>query len=212
VNEARIGAIPANPDRILHCLRGSAIPRISCSACGFLCRSTNDGEIIPVDKLNRRDWRFALAGPPDVAIGREGPLCFVSAHEICTVDTPAKDVNALLQVERLCPSFIPWKQGYSPKEHQTMLVAEEARARDREWQAEQREFERRWQTEMKAQDERQHETRVADDRKWREAQEEKTRAFQLEQNRVNRRYQVALAVVGVVGGVLFTLLGVWLKK
>ena len=112
-------------------MRGQGI--VKCADCGFLAlrhRVTKElqevsGDIrdtgrLPLDTIAERE-----------SMSRE-PICFaMQANLVSELHAPwnCKDV---IDRDRQCVKWIPWKQGYTPKEHDHMLASEIAERRANE--------------------------------------------------------------------------------
>jgi len=103
----------------------------------------------------------------------------------------------VINKQRDCPKFVPWVQGFSPKDHKTMLHEKTLL----EMQERQRERERQWQEEQKRSD---HE--------WQQSVRKADHARQQKQRVWDRVWGIVLLVLGVVFGGVFTLLVNWLGQ
>lgn len=143
---------------------------VKCADCGFLAL-----RVFSTARLEEADYWYRTTGiawRPHDDDSFFPPICF--AREINFVEAiqesvarregadlretlergmfaKAEDTQPVVQQERECDSFTPWKQGFSPKEHREMLDRqwmrdqEEARAdADRKWRNDQRREERIW--------------------------------------------------------------------
>lgn len=123
------------------------LPQVRCSECGLLTlRSTVTGIFLEADEIFREDGnRYS---PLDVGVG---PLCLAMAHDLQAehqggLGSPEPQrTQKVIRSDRRCGRFIPWRQGYTPREHLDMHYLDQAKAADadrlreqREWQAEQR--------------------------------------------------------------------------
>jgi hypothetical protein len=130
---------------------------VKCSECGFLsARNTETRVLEEIESKSRQDGN----------IGKQRyvliPVCFVMA---ASFDEEAEELRRLpeyagrrneieehippnwsaitstiIHKERQCDSFVEWKQGSTPKEHQEMLDRQEWR----NWQEKQRKEDKRW--------------------------------------------------------------------
>jgi hypothetical protein len=141
-----------------------------------------------------QNWRDS--GQLPTGLYDPSPYCFVRAWPLNDEATNGgknsvgpQQFLQVIQRERECRQFVPWQQGYSPKEHREMQREELLM----NWQAEQRDTDRRWQQEQRDRDmDRQKQQRVEDlDR------EEKKRNS-------DRRWQVGMILLAAVVGLLFS--------
>ncbi|GEM_PF-2127383 len=146
---------------------------VKCADCGFLAVYRWGLTEIEDASLVLRDNR-ALYPNPQGAIEDVLPICFLAEKHLGEAleafDDGRKLVNQLrnhgqvtdraywlvqmdsaIQKEHSCPSFVPYRIGFSPKEHremldrQWMLEREERRDRDaREWQERESSTNRKW--------------------------------------------------------------------
>jgi hypothetical protein len=165
-----------------------AMPR--CRDCGYLAARQNSAApvLVEVGFADRENWSRGFVviapGPPIRDTFAAAPVCFVMARkfeEELKGEQSRSNVNELLKEEWNCPSFTPWNQGFSPKEHKEMMMTEQIQR----LQNEQRESDRRWQQEQKARE-------LA----WQEEQREKDRRWQEEQNRKGAHRQFWNVIIG----------------
>jgi hypothetical protein len=108
-----------------------------------------DKDALPFQMGSRHEWQ---------------PLCFAQVYDLRnefmeithrknpTHESPdVESVRAVIHEDRDCDSFVKWRQGSTPKEHQEMIdrdrllkLQEEQRNNDRKWQAEREEADRKW--------------------------------------------------------------------
>lgn len=138
-------------------------PPVKCADCGFLSvRHLDSMALLPFSVTYRTEGNQFVDDGTSAA-----PYCFVREHAIhnermeaggSTIeligeapgfislgDSAGGDVtgDAVLSVirkERICRTFYPWKDGFTPKEHHEMRESQQWR----EWQAEQRRADRHW--------------------------------------------------------------------
>jgi len=106
-----------------------------CSECGLLCgRDTATGELKHVDVATRQSGKFPphRSAPDGKRWYSERPTCFVLAAVLDDPDqSPEPDVVlGIINADRDCPRFTPWRHGFTPKEHAEMLQMNEMR----QWQ------------------------------------------------------------------------------
>jgi hypothetical protein len=131
----------------------------NCAECGFLAARNNQSR-----QLEEVESIFRETGKPAIIVNEQGvlglgsshesqPLCFAQAynlrrefmettHEKYPIyDAPDKEsIATVLHKDRECASFLPWQQGFTPKEHREMIDRE----RFEERQAKREEADRRW--------------------------------------------------------------------
>lgn len=132
--------------------------RVRCADCGLLALRNNE-----MHRLVEADFRYREEGIPrrnqqGVVIYDIVPVCFVrevNFHEEIGDRPKDKAAPLVLRKERECKSFMPWCQGYSPKEHIEMNILQEQRdwqlrreEEDRRWRASQAEQEQEWRREQ----------------------------------------------------------------
>jgi hypothetical protein len=121
----------------------------------------------------------------------ETPLCFVNECNIWAELNPVSWENAMamVQKERECKAFVPWQQGYTPKEHKEMM--------DRKAMLE-------WQTNRDEAYRKERDERYRVDREWREAQ-----------SKINREWrfrEFVVAVVALIVVVLASVIGALISR
>lgn len=140
---------------------------VKCAECGFLTlRHRESRELAEVEWATRETGSVPTKGP--YSLYERTPLCFERAfplQEEAKGDSP-DEVVRVFQSDRECPSFTPWQQGFTPKEHREMLDRREMR----DWQ----------------------ERREREDRDWRERQEERQRQWQVAQARARLRWDIII--------------------
>jgi hypothetical protein len=132
---------------------------VRCADCGFLCARRSVGaELTEVDLSCRQEWNardiVAGGGSRTPLIFLASPACFAMKRrfDLEDRDKGKGGITEAIQKPIECSSFVPWQQGFSPKEHREMMTAqqmqvfqEEQRRRDRDWQEEQKTMDRAWQ-------------------------------------------------------------------
>ena len=125
---------------------------VRCVDCGYLCvRDNSLNQIVEADSEYRKRGHI-----PDVFIAGQGqrmrytadPVCFKMAADLRT-EMEGESAGAGYAVacrERPCGEFIPWRQGYSPREHDEMKMLQEVERRTLAW----RDEELRWQKQVEA--------------------------------------------------------------
>jgi hypothetical protein len=140
-------------------LRGILV--VKCSECGLLALKRFGGfELVEANSEFREDGSNFPIG----AINERFPVCFVRRFDLeseCSENEqksfPKRDypysVKEVIQRERPCELFTPWRIGFSPKEHREFLDyqmekewREQRLQEDREWRNEQAKLERRSRT------------------------------------------------------------------
>ncbi len=119
---------------------------VKCSECGFLA-SRN----VQSRQLEETEQEIRMEGGPVIVWNTEKPLhhteppiCFMRVEDYKSIPYTLFGDNDMvkseIQRERTCKDFIPWQQGFTPKEHREMmdrklmLEMEEKRKRnDRKW-------------------------------------------------------------------------------
>lgn len=172
---------------------------VRCVDCGYLARRNNEtGHLDETGNTFRLRGEGAKHHQSGAQIHEGFLLCFAAAHDLYgeTYGVVALKVVEAMNRERACEAFTPWRQGYTPREHQEMLDRE----REREWQAAQKRADREW-------TERQDEKAAARERQ----QEQERQAFQREQAKVNHLYN-AIAIGVSIASLLASLCITWLTK
>lgn len=123
------------------------LPAVKCSDCGFLALRHRVSRELMDAHYQFRDHGSLPAdmnAPSDPVFGQpsifEGvPICFVrkvhfgreieAAYPGLWFPVDEHRLEAI-QKDRKCDGFTPWQQGFSPKEHHEMLMAEQ----QRKWQ------------------------------------------------------------------------------
>ena len=144
--------------------------KVKCSQCGFLAaRHSQTRQLLDAETVLRERGKLPSS------IYDEHPICFVNMIDFRGSDaiglSPNEDkCKEVLQSERLCEGFVPWMQGFTPKEHKEMLLTEaslriqkEQAEADREERRRREEADRRWRDDQSAKD---HAWREAESR-WR---------------------------------------------
>ncbi len=157
-----------------------------CATCGFLAvldpkAGALDGcgsDYRENGELEYRDTAFQH---------HRWPICFVSAFPLRKEVRDAMDrdgvysgdassvhvVEVLKRNRDECPGFTPWRQGFTPKEHQEML--------DRQWrlefQAQREEADRQWRDQQRKADLEWREEQRRRDLEWRERESRETRKW-----------------------------------
>jgi len=143
------------------------------------------------------------------------PACFVMkadlAAEVLKLKGDGKNRSdplalEVIKADRPCDSFFEWRQGFSPKEHLEMDIAE----RIQRSQDERMEADRRFQAEERARSEKREEDRRTADRKYNEEQKKKDHQLTLEREQAAFRRQIATTLISLVFGALFTAFVKWL--
>jgi hypothetical protein len=136
-----------------------------CDKCGFLAvRDSAARKLVEVDDVGRSRWEFPASeikmGTGNVVIEvpayDEVPICSVGAMDITAEagNSPAPSaILTVIQKDRPdCEGFFSWHPEFSPKEHQTMWIAEQLqkeqarqRERDQQFQEKQAAANRSWQ-------------------------------------------------------------------
>ena len=126
---------------------------VKCFDCGFLCAYRGSERAFVEASMDVRTRGQGLDDPGVAAVepspgrGQETfPHCFVRAASLPTEipQTPGGTVRHVICKERDCPSFTPWRQGFSPKEHREMIDRKEIQ----DWKERQQQDERRFQVIM----------------------------------------------------------------
>jgi hypothetical protein len=173
-----------------------AMSEVRCVDCGLLAlRGTQVDEIFEAN-LEFRETGKATS-PQGKWIYQPTPLCFARAvdlHKKLKEKGYPEIIGAITQAID-CNSFVPWMQGYSPKEHADMelqrQILELHRKRedaDRDWRERQAEREHGW-----------REQSVRDDKAWREQQAKDERGWREQQAKSeDRRHIINLIVYGLL--------------
>lgn len=132
-----------------------------CVDCGFLTLRSEAGDLVEADEPFKRTGhsthpRQMKPGDADwhLRFDDQHPLCFMRQtelpHQLSTVlarggpdlsgEERATRVVEALVVEQGCPEFVPWQQGFSPRDHREMQDQERERKRRVEEEQERREF------------------------------------------------------------------------
>ena len=156
---------------------------VKCAECGFLAmRHEHNRGLVEAERITRVDGFV-----PEKLNVEKMPLCFLMlidfrAHIAGAADEQRRDA---LNAERECADFTPWRQGFSPKEHQEML--------DRQWMLD-------------------FQTRREDaDRTWRQECDDRNREWQENQAAIaDKRHTQSLwiAMIAAAIGAVATLLAV----
>jgi hypothetical protein len=166
---------------------------VQCAECGFLSlRKIKTRQLVEAELDVRQTWTlpqdashnprsYAPPGPYD-----KQPWCYAMAADLASEarqETAGITWGGLAVItkERVCPSFTPWRPGFTPKDHQHMIELEQSRL----WQKEQRSRERQWQ----------------------EEQREKDRRWQAEQKQADRRWQLVLTVIAPIVATIISAIG-----
>lgn len=178
--------------------------KVRCADCGFLAvRDKETRQLVETEIEMRQTWVIPKRPNEPVALPvyERDPLCFAQAadigaeiHKIPGRDTAwTRVILSIIVQPRECAAFTKWRHGFTPREHQEMLIqddlrkqSEEQRQRDLKFQQEQRKA----------------------DRDWQEKQARANREWQENWNRKNAYRAWILAIVGVVGGIV----GYWIKS
>ena len=168
-----------------------------CVDCGFIAarnfqtRSLDEVEKAFRDsgepKLIRSLQAQAHNWGADIPKDEPYPICFKSKYDlIAEVQAMGghipSDVRSIIQLERDCDSFVEWRQGFTPKEHQDMQDREDMLKREY--------------------------TNDEADKRWREGREDIAQEFQKKEGERNRRSQLLAGIIGAIIGILGTLAGV----
>ena len=150
-----------------------------CDQCGLLAvRHKATRELFEVEPLVREAWNIIWEPNNDdgKAIFFGPPVCLAGAFSpeetrgLFADWTDSRMALQVIQRERECDQFIPWRQGLTPKEHLEMMTraelqkqGEEQRRRDLEWQERQQEKINEWRRQMEAERRAWQESREARD-------------------------------------------------
>lgn len=140
-------------------------PSVKCAECGFLVvLRQEDGEPIPANRTYRKEGLQAFQR--DMVFVE--PHCFVGAQQIQAermgvegkgyiklseagglVDAGEHTealVLSVIQKKRICSSYTPWQQGFTPKEHRELVARELLMKREdqRDREMREREDKRDW--------------------------------------------------------------------
>jgi len=128
---------------------------VKCAACGFLAVIRISPRELAEAEAEYRS-RGHIADNNGRLVYEEFPVCFVRAarlkSEWVATRQAGQEPTGILKSERDCSAFIPWQQGFSPKEHVEMQLLEQQRT----WQATRENDQRNWQKQESA-----------DNKKWR---------------------------------------------
>src|SRR5207244_1031583 len=127
------------------------------------------------------------------------PVCFVFAFDLGkeTKEETKPAILEVFQADRSCDRFVPWRQGYHPKDHLAMIEAKEMRAwqerqeeKQRQWQDEQKQRDREYQEQQRKRDQEHQEEQRRRDREWQEEQRRKDQDRQEHQRTDDRTWQL----------------------
>jgi hypothetical protein len=186
---------------------------VKCQNCGFLCVRSNHGELVEVPYEIRQNW------PLEHHFWQEHhnqPICFalvLPEQERQQALTSADGLCWIIREGRECASFTPWRQGFTPKEHDEMIQSAELR----EWQQEEREKERAWLEEQKRRDQEREERLEAEreqrrqeererDRQWLDQQRLKDQDREEKTRRLQVKWQIINTAIGALLGALLALI------
>ncbi len=97
--------------------------KVRCKQCGFLTVvNAKTRELVSAEIALRELGR--LPGDGKFYIYDERPLCFVLAADIpAEMGQHPDDSTRMVAVSRVreCDKLVPWRQGFTPKEHQEMI-------------------------------------------------------------------------------------------
>ena len=163
-----------------------------CRDCGYLAlRRISDNALVEAHSLVREDGRTRGQGTHsgDIDVYEPHALCFRQQAELHLApeghsNIPAHTNLAAITQDHDCPEFREWQQGFTPKEHRELHLAEIADQRDAQ--------------------------RIEDDRKWREEQARDAHDRHLEALRSNRQTALWTAIIAVLSTLLTATLTAWL--
>ena len=110
---------------------------VNCAGCGFLALRNRDTRGLDEAEQNFRDTGRVPLTTNLLNYFEVRPICFAKAFDLreeiqtagsgAIVDSDAgiKAILEVVQGERSCTSFVHWKQGFTPKEHQESLDRQE---------------------------------------------------------------------------------------
>lgn len=170
---------------------------VTCASCGFLAirhlwdRTLHEAE--PDYRLHAKIPKTSTQYDNHERM----PVCFAQAIEF-RKEIARDDESGILPVigkSRKCDSFMPWRHGFSPKEHQEML--------DRQWlldfQTRRDDADRRWRQECDERDRTWRETQAENERHWRDDQAREDRNWREQSQRdEERRHKANLIVMGLL--------------
>ncbi len=128
-----------------------------CVECGYLAfRKQGSRDLVEAEDAYRRsETRGSWLQGNHVFF--PDPICFARAVHLereinnCRGWSPDEAHAGVVAEERTCSAYTPWQQGFSPKEHREMLVAQqmleaqrEQQQLDREWREHQAAEDRAW--------------------------------------------------------------------
>lgn len=125
--------------------------KVRCADCGFLAARHKDTRQLLDGEPMLRDRGYLPATHYD-----EHPVCFANKVKFRSPEEMGISTNEDKRKEKLhhprdCDGFTPWRIGFTPKEHQEMLLSEKAielqraeQAADRAWRDAQAERDHQW--------------------------------------------------------------------
>ena len=109
---------------------------VKCADCGFLAQRDNQTrELRDAEEGLRKSGKtpvrwgehsFRPMSDPAPPVYEHTPLCAELRLEF-----PAENLLDTIQEERDCSTFVPWRPGFTPKEHREMLERQRQREEDR---------------------------------------------------------------------------------
>ena len=180
---------------------------LKCQGCGFLAvRNFKTRALSEVEAGMRKTGESPSmrdVPSPRPSYYDSSPICFVQQYDLAHEAEALGNDEAFLIViekERACPAFTPWRQGHSPREHKEMIDSreqlkwqEERMQADRQLENERREADRRHAAEQK-----EHDLRLD-----RELRESNTR-YQQRQKWADRAWGLFVVLVAAALGWLFS--------
>lgn len=155
---------------------------VMCKDCGLYgVRDVDGTRLLEADETKRR-FGTALSG-------RHWPICQAQARDFereansLPQGTPNEKISTLIKARIECPEYLPWRKGFSPKEHREAAdrVAELNRIDERD-----AEFRAFWMNEASA------------FKTWREDQARDDQAWREKIAKSDRRWRLLELVIGMV--------------
>ena len=175
--------------------------KVQCSKCGYLAiRENQSRNLVEVESGMRESWVHppATAGTSFKKYDDSKPICFsqkIDFQEKLGSSASRDRIDDLVKTPIECDSYVPWKQGFSPKEHAEMELLNE----QRKWQAKRDDDDRKWRAEREEIERRESDQRSKEDRDWRAEQYKLEKNWRESQKRI---FWISLVVTGVIGVLL----------
>lgn len=167
-----------------------------CADCGFLAvREFQSKQLVEVEIDIRRTWKIPQNFDYQHKRYLEIPICFARAVRLDTEigknesEVRVSDILAVINKERECSGFAEWQHGFTPKEHQQMILSERMLENQIKLQAELVERDRAFQEDLRKKNVAFQEEQRQNDVEFRLEQERKDREYQERRDQEQREWQ-----------------------